>query len=67
MTWHAAARLDAIPGAPPSLEVRPDSCSFAPRCPMALPACRQALPPVLTPGPRRRVACLRAGETLAAE
>lgn len=61
------ARLDAIPGAPPSLEVRPDSCSFAPRCPMALPACRQALPPVLTPGPRRRVACLRAGETLAAE
>ena len=61
------ARLYAIPGAPPSLEVRPDSCSFAPRCPMALPACRQALPPVLTPGPRRRVACLRAGETLAAE
>ena len=61
------ARLDAIPGTPPSLEVRPDSCSFAPRCPMALPACRQALPPVLTPGPRRRVACLRAGETLAAE
>ena len=61
------ARLDAIPGAPPSLEVRPDSCSFAPRCPMALPACRQALPPVLTPSPRRRVACLRAGETLAAE
>ncbi|TGN49927.1 ABC transporter ATP-binding protein, partial [Paracoccus liaowanqingii] len=39
-------RLDAIPGAPPSLEVRPDSCSFAPRCPLVLPACREALPPM---------------------
>lgn len=58
------ARLDAIPGAPPSLETRPDSCPFAPRCAFALPACRTALPPVATPGPRRRVACLRADEAL---
>ncbi|MFN4059479.1 MAG: ABC transporter ATP-binding protein [Paracoccus hibiscisoli] len=58
------ARLDAIPGAPPSLETRPDSCPFAPRCAFALPACRTALPPVATPGPRRRVACLRADEPL---
>ncbi|WP_022706380.1 ABC transporter ATP-binding protein [Paracoccus zeaxanthinifaciens] len=60
-------RLDAIPGAPPSLETRPDACSFAPRCPLALPACRAELPPVKTPGPRRRVACLRAGQPIAAE
>ncbi len=64
---HDVARGRAAgrdPRCPSVVEVRPDSCSFAPRCPMALPACRQALPPVLTPGPRRRVACLRAGETL---
>lgn len=51
-------RLDAIPGAPPALEVKPDSCSFAPRCAHAMPACREALPPFFTPGPGRRVACL---------
>jgi len=56
-------RLDAIPGAPPALESRPDSCSFAPRCPLAVEACRAALPPMVRLGPRRRVACLRAGES----
>ncbi len=59
-------RLDAIPGSPPALETRPDACPFAPRCPLVMDACRQALPPMQRPGPRRRVACLRAGEPIPA-
>ena len=51
-------RLEAIPGAPPALATRPDSCSFAPRCLHARPICREALPPVYAPGPGRRVACI---------
>ncbi|ANT59482.1 MULTISPECIES: ABC transporter ATP-binding protein [Roseobacteraceae] len=61
------ARLSAIPGAPPSLETKPDSCSFAPRCPHAMPECRAGLPPVYTPSPRRRVACVKAEPAIAAE
>ncbi|RBO53142.1 dipeptide ABC transporter ATP-binding protein DppD [Rhodovulum sp. BSW8] len=60
-------RLAAIPGAPPALETRPASCSFAPRCALAGPDCRAGLPPVVTPAPRRRVACLRADEAVPAE
>ncbi|WP_417722694.1 ABC transporter ATP-binding protein [Salipiger sp.] len=60
-------RLNAIPGAPPALEVKPDACSFAPRCPLALPECRDGLPPMLHPSARRRIACLRAEEPIAAE
>jgi peptide/nickel transport system ATP-binding protein len=52
------ARLNAIPGAPPALETRPNACSFAPRCPLAQDACRSGLPPVHTLSPRRRVACI---------
>lgn len=59
-------RLDAIPGSPPALETRPDACPFAPRCPLVMDACRQTLPPMQRPGPRRRVACLRAGEPIPA-
>ncbi|OJH43470.1 ABC transporter ATP-binding protein [Paracoccus sp. SM22M-07] len=59
-------RLDAIPGSPPALETRPDACPFAPRCPLVMDACRQALPPMQHPGLRRRVACLRAGEPIPA-
>ncbi len=53
-------RLDAIPGAPPPLDVKPDACPFAPRCPLAEARCRAALPPVHQIGPRRRVACIHA-------
>ncbi|TCS59702.1 peptide/nickel transport system ATP-binding protein [Primorskyibacter sedentarius] len=60
-------RLNAIPGAPPALEVRPDSCPFAPRCPVAMPECAAGLPPLHLPSDRRRVACLRAAQPLAAE
>jgi peptide/nickel transport system ATP-binding protein len=60
---HDAARgdrLNAIPGAPPALEEPPTGCSFAPRCPLAGPECRVAIPAFVPLGPRRRVACLRA-------
>lgn len=60
-------RLNAIPGAPPPLDTRPDACSFAPRCPLAEAACRSALPPVHDLGPRRRVACIHANAPVAAE
>ncbi|MGO4852929.1 ABC transporter ATP-binding protein [Phaeovulum sp. W22_SRMD_FR3] len=53
-------RLNAIPGAPPALEVPPAGCSFAPRCPLAGPECRAATPAFVPLGPRRRVACLHA-------
>ncbi|HDZ74572.1 MAG TPA: ABC transporter ATP-binding protein [Aurantimonas coralicida] len=58
---HDAARgatLHAIPGSPPALDAKPDHCSFAPRCAFASDICRQRLPPVLRPGPGRRVACV---------
>ncbi|MFW2589807.1 ABC transporter ATP-binding protein [Sagittula sp. SSi028] len=61
------ARLNAIPGAPPALETKPDACPFAPRCPKVMPACRTALPPVATPAARRRVACLLETAPMAAE
>jgi len=37
-------RLQAIPGNVPSLGNVPPGCRFAPRCPMARPACSQAVP-----------------------
>ena len=52
------ARLDAIPGAPPTLAEPPTACPFAPRCPVARAECHSVLPPVVEPGPGRRVACI---------
>ncbi|TGG92116.1 ABC transporter ATP-binding protein [Natronospirillum operosum] len=39
-----AARLTAIPGAPPRLTRRLEACAFAPRCYKAGPECRQSIP-----------------------
>jgi peptide/nickel transport system ATP-binding protein len=58
------ARLDAIPGAPPTLEQPPSSCPFAPRCPVAQPVCHQALPPLVRPGTGRQVACVLEAEAV---
>jgi peptide/nickel transport system ATP-binding protein len=54
------ARLDAIPGAPPALDQVPIACSFAPRCPVRLPACDAARPPVAALGPGRIARCVLA-------
>jgi peptide/nickel transport system ATP-binding protein len=53
------ARLVPIPGAPPSLAALPPGCPFAPRCPLAIDACRAAEPELLFMGPNHRAACIR--------
>jgi len=54
------SRLPAIDGAPPGLGEEIQGCPFAPRCPLVLPECRAAPPPVETIAPDHRVACIRA-------
>ncbi|SON58089.1 putative D,D-dipeptide transport ATP-binding protein DdpD [Hartmannibacter diazotrophicus] len=56
------ARLDAIPGSPPALETKPDTCSFAPRCPLAGAECLAGLPPKIDVGDAHMVACVRQSE-----
>ena len=53
--------LTGIDGQPPRPGHRPQGCSFAPRCPHAVAACRATTPePVVMSG--REVRCLRAAE-----
>lgn len=59
-SWGAARpRLDAIEGRPPDLLAPPSGCAFAPRCPLAAPACRAAVPPLVEVAPGHATACLR--------
>jgi len=51
-------RLDAIPGAVPSLLALPPGCRFAPRCPHARAACTAAIPALREVAPGHRVACI---------
>jgi len=54
--------IDAIPGLPPAVDRLPPGCAFAPRCPLAIDACRQgeiALAPV---GPDHAARCIRSEE-----
>jgi peptide/nickel transport system ATP-binding protein len=51
-------RLEAIPGTVPSLITPPPGCRFAPRCRFAMPACRLAVPPLLSIGGGHKVACI---------
>ncbi|OYU91806.1 MAG: dipeptide ABC transporter ATP-binding protein DppD [Bradyrhizobiaceae bacterium PARB1] len=67
-TVHGAKRgerLETIPGTPPSLDTKPASCSFAPRCKFAQDRCVEALPPNVELAGDRVVRCIRA-ETVAA-
>ena len=54
-------RLAAIPGSLPEPGNRPPGCRFAPRCPLAIPACSAALPPLVAHAPGHLAACIRAG------
>ncbi|MFN4310416.1 MAG: ABC transporter ATP-binding protein [Ferrovibrio sp.] len=60
-----AARLDAIPGAPPDLADLQLGCAFAPRCRHAVPACLQSLPAVQDISADHWMRCLQ-NETIAA-
>src|SRR6201996_2967878 len=67
-TVHGAKRgqrLETIPGTPPSLDVAPTSCAFAPRCGFAQPRCVEQLPPQIQVGSNHSVRCVLA-ETVAA-
>ncbi|WP_130866053.1 ABC transporter ATP-binding protein [Acidipropionibacterium timonense] len=55
--------LTPVEGNPPSLLNLPPGCPFAPRCPMAVDACRVAEPPLEpTDLPQHVSACVRVGD-----
>jgi oligopeptide/dipeptide ABC transporter ATP-binding protein len=59
----AGRRLSAIDGTVPPLGELPTGCAFAPRCPEAMPECRERAPGITRPGPDREVRCFAvAGE-----
>ncbi len=56
---RSGAKLPAIPGMVPSLADLPAGCAFAPRCPFATEACRQAMPALLPVNDRHDSRCIR--------
>src|SRR3954452_2961237 len=52
-------RLTPIVGSPPSLLNMPPGCPFAPRCPLHIPECDTAEPPLVDVGPDHTAACIR--------
>jgi oligopeptide/dipeptide ABC transporter ATP-binding protein len=52
--------LIVLEGDVPSPVNPPPGCSFHPRCPIAVPDCRAAVPPLRDVGSGHRVACIRA-------
>src|SRR5215212_4918153 len=52
-------RLTPIVGSPPSLVNMPPGCPFAPRCPLHIPECDAAEPPLFDVGAGHRAACIR--------
>jgi peptide/nickel transport system ATP-binding protein len=51
-------RLEAIGGTVPSILNLPVGCRFADRCKFAMPACREAEPPLREVAPGHKVACI---------
>jgi oligopeptide transport system ATP-binding protein len=51
------SRLESIPGAPPSMLVKPQGCPFAPRCTMVIDRCWQERPSLLPVAPTQETAC----------
>jgi peptide/nickel transport system ATP-binding protein len=58
----AGTPLPTIVGNVPSLTMLPKGCSFAPRCPMAVDACRTAVPALLPATPTQLSRCIRWAE-----
>jgi oligopeptide/dipeptide ABC transporter ATP-binding protein len=52
-------RLVEIPGVSPNPSHPPEGCPFHPRCPLAVAACREAVPPLVTLDSGRQVACIK--------
>jgi peptide/nickel transport system ATP-binding protein len=52
-------RLTPITGSPPSLVNMPPGCPFAPRCPLHIPECDAAEPPLFQVGTAHNAACIR--------
>ncbi|MBR0658971.1 ABC transporter ATP-binding protein [Neoroseomonas oryzicola] len=52
----------AAPGEPPNPASPPPGCAFQPRCPIAVPACRESMPPLATLMDGHRLRCPRAME-----
>ncbi|RWD53195.1 MAG: ABC transporter ATP-binding protein [Mesorhizobium sp.] len=55
----AGTPLPTIAGNVPSLALLPKGCSFAPRCAMAVDACRAAVPPLFAATSTQHSRCLR--------
>ena len=55
-------RLHAIQGSPPNMEVLPDACSFAPRCPYARDKCETGVPAESWAATDHMARCVRLGE-----
>ncbi|HZY92818.1 MAG TPA: oligopeptide/dipeptide ABC transporter ATP-binding protein [Thermoplasmata archaeon] len=50
-------KLESIPGSVPNLIYPPTGCRFHPRCPHAMPVCKEARPPLTVEGENHVVAC----------
>ena len=50
-------KLESIPGSVPNLIYPPSGCRFHPRCPHAMPICKESRPPMTTEGEGHTVAC----------
>ncbi len=55
----ASSKLETIGGAPPNPLDLPKGCRFAPRCPLAIDACREAAPPLFDVGADHGARCIR--------
>jgi peptide/nickel transport system permease protein len=51
--------IDAIPGLPPAVDRLPPGCAFAPRCPLAIDACRRGEIDLAPVGPDHAARCIR--------
>ena len=54
-----ARQVIPIRGEPPSPSSPPSGCAFRTRCPQAMPACAELVPPLVTVRPGQQAACLR--------
>jgi peptide/nickel transport system ATP-binding protein len=63
----ALGNVASIPGSPPDLVRLPPGCSYVPRCPFAIDACRTADPPLIAVDtPNHDAACIRWQDVAAA-